>query len=304
MKKNLSLASIFIFWALAVNGQSTSDELERLRQLVNKNEQIAKENERKAILAENRVIALEIENKILERANKTMRYLAVADALAEQSLEMQDKELSALLAVQAHNFSVSNNGYRFNAKIYNALFNALKKNGLYPNDSEVTKSHLRNISDKPIFSAALPNGKFSVVADQNGNLKFVGEQGSIVRVLGGHRAQVDRITFSNSGSLMATSGKDNSIRIWNLGNINQRPMVITETDPISKLTFSPDDNQIMYMLGTQKATFSQLPLDMKLMATQLCNVLTRNLTVAEWSTFVSDDLTYEQTCTKNPPNNK
>jgi WD40 repeat protein len=144
-------------------------------------------------------------------------------------------------------------------------------------------------------------------------LKFtLTETGKTLRVLTGHSAQVNQIKFSHSGHLIATSGKDNTIRIWNLNQINQRPIVITESAEIERITFAPDDSQVMYALTTFRGNDAKvenfdmkiLPLNMRIMAQQLCEVLQRNLTKDEWEFYVGTDLDYESTCKAFPPNNK
>jgi WD40 repeat protein len=165
------------------------------------------------------------------------------------------------------------------------LFNSLKKYNLFSKNLKEYSQAIDSLiisTKSPIFSAVFPNGHYSVVAEQSGNLKFVTEDGTTVRILSEHRAQVDQIKFSHSGQLMATSGRDNAIRIWNLSQINQRPLVISHNDAIVKLEFSPDDEQIMYMLAKSDVVRMQ-PLDMKIMASELCKVLTRNLTKDEWA---------------------
>lgn len=290
MKKALLLTGIFISSVFVACGQSQQDEILRLQKLVNEKEQLAAQNAASARKAEAEL--------------RVARYYAIASELAEQSIEVQDKEIAALMAVQAYNFNMQYDAGSFKNKIYHALFEALKRYELFPKNvrTEAEDKYLLTNS-KPILSAMLPDSSHTVVADQNGNLKFV-KQGITVRTLSGHRAQVDQIQFSHSGKFMATSGKDNTIRIWSLSHLNIRPLVITETDQITKLMFSRDDAYIFYARGVKKANINQWPLDVKLMAADLCSVLTRNFTKEEWTTYVANDLPYESTCAKHPSNNK
>lgn len=280
-----SFAFVFIIiCGTAVYGQSSQDEIHRLQQNAIANEKLAREAEIRAVMA--------------EKQEKRMRYLLAANEIADRSIEIREKELASLLAVQAHNFNVNNGGYIYSSKIYDALLNALKKNDFVQNNSEEAKSLLKNSAiNKPIFSVLLPNSKRSVVAEQNGNLKFVNEDGITLSILSGHRAQVNQIKFSHSGMLIATSGLDNSIRIWNLRQLNERPIVITEMNTISNLNFSNDDTQLMYLLGGAEVKTQSL--DMNVMAAELCKILKRNLTKEEWSWHVGDDLAYESTCSKS-----
>jgi WD40 repeat protein len=284
MKRTFALACIFIFWISAVSGQSNSEEIQRLQMQLKQNEEMAIRAEARAQAAEERV--------------RWMRCIAQAAELAEISYEIPDKELSALLTVQAYNLYEQNMGYAFNNKIYHALLNALKKHDLL---TQHVKGKLPAQSSTPnntTVSAVMPDGQHVVTADQNGNLKFVANNGTIVRILSGHTAQVDQIKFSKSGQFMITAGKDNTVRIWSLNQLNLRPIVISESASISNLTFSTDDSQIMYTLLTTrgKPTDKAIPINMENMVAELCKVLTRNLTKEEWSVYVGNDLPYEQTC--------
>jgi hypothetical protein len=61
-----------------------------------------------------------------------------------------------------------------------------------------------------------------------------------------------------------------------------------------------NDTYIFYGLGLKKVTKTFRPLDLKLMAADLCNAVTRSFTTEEWKTFVSTDLPYEKTCPISP----
>ena len=113
MKNSLALVYILVSMMPAVYAQTNSDEIQRLQKL-------AKENEDRAIRAETAA-------KYAEADAKNKRYLAASLEMADRSIEIRDSELSALLAVQACSFNTQYGGYSFNSKIYNALFNSLRK---------------------------------------------------------------------------------------------------------------------------------------------------------------------------------
>src|SRR5688572_21367913 len=152
MKKALPLLFMIIFSAAAVCGQSTENEIQRLQE-------IAKANEQEAIKNAARARKAEIELRV-------MRYLAIANELAEQSIEIQEKEIAALMAVQAYNFNVQYNGSSFSNKIYKALLEAQKRYDLPPKDlrTDAEEKYLL-ANSKPIFSAMLPDSSSSVVAE-------------------------------------------------------------------------------------------------------------------------------------------
>lgn len=279
MRKSFVFICLLVCWVFYGYGQSTSEEIQRLQKLV-------KENEERAIIAEARA-------KVAEEQSRRMRYLAIANELADRSNEIRDPELSGLLVLVAYNFNTQYGGYSFNSRIYNAMFNYLKK---YEHLPQNLKGYLPT-KNSTTFSSVLPNSSKRIVAEQNGDLRIVTENGATIRILSGHTEQVNQIAFSHSG-LMATSGADSTIRVWNLSMINQRPIIIVENSVISDLTFSQDDSQLFYALTTSSGnpTIKMQPLDVKNIAAELCKVLKRNLTVEEWNVYVGSDLPYEQVC--------
>lgn len=284
---------IFVLFSISAYSQSTSDTELKLQAAIKEADRqraIAKANEDRAIKAE---YAL----KHAEAHARNLRYMAIANEIAERSVEIQDKELSAMLAILSLKFNTQHGGTAFNNKVYTALSSALNK---YDQPSS-NKAGLTPGDDTKNTSAVMPDGRYRVEAEQNGNIRFVSEGGVVVTTLAGHRAQVNQIRFNHGGGLMITAGNDNTIRIWNLKMLNMRPLVITENAAIGNLTVSTDDKQIMYVVaGSPKAIKAQW-LDTNEMAAQLCKLLTRNLTKEEWATYVAADLEYENVCANYPP---
>lgn len=282
MKNNIVFSYLLISTALTTFGQTNADEIQKWQTL-------AKENEARAVRAEKAL-------KYAEADVKRMRYLAVAYEIAERSVEVADRELSALLAVLSHNFN-NRYGNTFNSKTYAALSEAIKRYEHFYNNRELTTKSLG--ADTKSTSATMPNSQTTVEAEQNGNLRLLSE-GITKMTLSGHREQVDQIRFNQAGTLMITAGKDNTIRIWNIRQLNLRPLVITESFTIGNLTVSPDDKQIIYTISTEPKTTKVQYLDSEVMAAELCKYITRNLTLDQWQIYVASDLEYESVC-KQPP---
>lgn len=207
--------------------------------------------------------------------------------------KIQDVELSTLLAVLAYNFNVRSEASSFDRRIFSALVVALAKNNIGVESINVPK--LKNSDVKNGF-VERPNG-VRIEPAENGGL-HVKNNGVLVTTLWGHQAQVNQIAFSNAGDLMATSAKDNTIRIWNVYQINRLPLVITENELISNLTFSDDGCHIFYNVGKIDKTIRSQPLKMNEMAAKLCTVIKRNLTAGEWEFYVAGDLEYDPVCQK------
>src|SRR5258706_1620457 len=103
-------------------GQSKSEQIKQLRKIANENEERARKAEELA----------EKYNRIAQDAQKEaerQHYLALAVSISLKSLEIDDKYLSGLLALQAYNFNTKYQGYAYNKDIYNGLYSALKNFG-------------------------------------------------------------------------------------------------------------------------------------------------------------------------------
>lgn len=281
MKNSIVFSCLLISTALTTFGQTNTAEIQKWQTL-------AKENEARAVAAETAL-------KYAEADVKRKRYIAVALEIAERSVEIGDRELSALLAVLSYNFN-NQYGNTFNNKTYAALSEAIKRYDHIYNKEEMIKSPRADVKST---SAAMPNSLTTVEADENGNLRLVTD-GITKMTLSGHRAQVDQIRFNRAGTLMITAGKDNTIRIWNIQQLNLRPLVIAESVAIENLTVSPDDKQIIYTLAAKPKITKVQYLESERMAAELCKRITGNLTKEQWDIYVGNDLDYEMCC-QYPP---
>jgi WD40 repeat protein len=456
IKRNLVLL-IFVSLTFTLYAQSTSDQIDWKQRAID-NEKMARQAEQMA------VEQMKLRDGVLKTAVRFKLQL-IAKEMLEKSVSVRDKELLALIGLQAYNFNKKNGGYLFDDKIYNGLLSALKKYGRLPkpleghtqpimalsrNDSSVlscgtdgsliqwkkinndwkgvsrlqgqnkvvvncvatsidgkllargvskNEKHyveildLSKVDSKPktiggyespiekiifpsngngfyslsssgqvivysdlktsrqvttsneklvsidvssdgtkiagagisgnlyfwntvdysssvyrIFGkenslvsvAFLPRGDQVVIGDLNGDLQIIDyNNGQTIRTLSGHTSSVHQIKFSHSGKFMATSGKDNTIRVWNLKEPNKLPRLIMENTWLSDITFSPDDTQILSngdWPGNKMFPIKVYPLEMEEMVTTLCSLLTRSFMLTEWEYFVGTDVPYERTC--------
>ena len=147
-----------------------------------------------------------------------------------------------------------------------------------------------------------PDGNQLIIGDANGLLKII-MGGMVVRELAGHTSTIQAIEMNHSGSFMATASRDKTVRLWNLKNLKEQPIVLKDHPTwVWSITFTPDDEQIL--AGTQEQIIRSWPTKVETMSDKLCGKLTRNMTRDEWDIFVSEDLTYELTCENLPANNK
>lgn len=131
-----------------------------------------------------------------------------------------------------------------------------------------------------------------VIGDQKGDIRFMSAGNvHVARKLSGHSAAVTQLTFSPNNRWMATSGKDGTIRLWDLTHLNEYPIVITTT--FDGFLFSPDSNEVITYTGDEINTW---PLNPDQLAAPLCNRLTRrSMDTGEWH-FFAGDLPYEYPC--------
>ena len=116
--KTLFLAVGLFSLSINLDAQTKDDEIQRLKNLLKECEEARLKTEQVAIQARTEA--------------DRRRYWAIALELGSKSKEVTDKELSALLALQAYQFNIKCNGYPFDSKIYDALFSALNKNKQLP----------------------------------------------------------------------------------------------------------------------------------------------------------------------------
>ncbi|MFM8913273.1 MAG: WD40 repeat domain-containing protein, partial [Flammeovirgaceae bacterium] len=166
-----------------------------------------------------------------------------------------------------------------------------------------------------------PAGNEVVVGDQNGIVRIINlSLGSARRVLTGHTSMIEQIKFSHSGDFMATASKDNTVRLWNMKTLREQPQVLSNSDWVWSMAFSPDDDQLLAGIHSIKESIARnakgenrptkdhairaYPTKLTTMASLLCGYSKRNMTKDEWDLFVADDLDREKTCSDYPLENK
>ncbi len=104
-------------------------------------------------------------------------YLTLAASISLKSLEIDDKYLSGLLALQAYNFNTRYQGNAFNKDIYNGLYSALKGFG-YANTNLTGHNNpvqaLITKSETPIIMSLSSDGAVIGWANENNEWKGKG----------------------------------------------------------------------------------------------------------------------------------
>lgn len=245
--------------------QSDAEEIKRLKTIVKECEENVRRAERNASFA--------------QYESDRRRYLSLASELAIKSNEVQGKELAALLALQAFNFNSKFNGYKYDSKVHHALVTSLMSYNRLPKKLEDTdQSLLKNDDDdSEIKRRAL--SRISVFS------KF----------------RITKSKLSQSGKLLAALYSDAVIRVWNLEQINEWPLIFSAIGNVDHFVFSFDDSQLIIIekIGKDRKIINHSwPLNLSQLASDLCGFVTRNLSAEEWDIFVAQDLPRETTCLK------
>jgi len=110
----------------------------------------------------------------------------------------------------------------------------------------------------------------------------------------GHMSAVRGIAFDGADGQMLTADEAGEVRLWTMANLEQPPVVFTDGgQEVLRLAFS--DGGESFLAATQTDVIRR-PAHIRLMTDGLCDKVTRNLTMQEWSAYVGRDIEYETTC--------
>lgn len=156
-----------------------------------------------------------------------------------------------------------------------------------------------------------PTSRIIVTGDNRGVVKLYDNlAGMVVRVLSGHTSGIEQIRYNHAGTFMATASKDKTVRLWNIPNLKEQPIVLSDhKDWVWSATFSPDDEQLLASVHSSTETIKGIehtirawPTRIETMSNILCGFVSRNISGDEWDIFAGNDLPYERTCADYPAN--
>jgi hypothetical protein len=153
-------------------------------------------------------------------------------------------------------------------------------------------------SDKnTIYGIAISsNGNRIAFGDKNGSLRILDTRSNtVVRTIIAHSVRIMDVKFSPDNRQIATSSLDKTVKIWDAGNLANRPVIINKhTTWVLSVAFSPDGKYLVS--ADEDGNIFYWPTHAASMADQMCSLVTRNMTQREWETFVSYDINYQKTC--------
>ena len=137
-----------------------------------------------------------------------------------------------------------------------------------------------------------------MAGDDKGTLKLWNIENAnfqLIANLTGHRARTNDVKFSNRSDAIASANFDGTVRIWNLENLDDPPIVLRDHNSwVWSIAFSADDTHLV--AGCVDNLIRIYPTDMADMAKKICTKLKRNMTPDEWNQFVARDILYRETC--------
>ncbi len=117
----------------------------------------------------------------------------------------------------------------------------------------------------------------------------------------GHRAGVYDVEFSPDGKLLASAGSDKRLQMWFLEKPDDLPIVMDNNNGfIWDIAFTKGSDYLI--AACHESEIRIWPTDAKILASQICPQLTRNMTQDEWAKYVGNnyevevETDYETTC--------
>ncbi len=134
------------------------------------------------------------------------------------------------------------------------------------------------------------------IGDRNGKVLIIGTNGKLLKEFSAHSSRVLALVFSPDNRMLATSGMDGIIRVWNSTDWNDLPVEIRDQEFWAQsLAFTPDSRQLL-SASTNSNTIYRWPLKTQNLADEICSFINRQLTDQEWRIYIGDDVEYKEVC--------
>ena len=141
-----------------------------------------------------------------------------------------------------------------------------------------------------------PDGKYLAIGDEQGAIKIWDlNSGKVDREFTGQKGRISDLEYSPDGQLLASASLDKTIYMWVTKQMDELPIKMTDNDAyVWDIAFSPDSNYII--AACADGDIRMWPTQPEIMAKQMCEELSRNMTSDEWKTYVGNDIDFQSTC--------
>ncbi len=152
------------------------------------------------------------------------------------------------------------------------------------------------------------NKFYTITYNHNGNLLAMGnskgtiiqysiKEEKVIKELNAHNARINDLAFSKDDKLLASASFDGTIRVYDTNDLEKAPIVIKDYSSwCMTLTFNTN-NKYLYA-GYVDSNIKKWNIASTDMAAQLLPKINRDMTEAEWQTYVGKDIQYIPTTKK------
>jgi len=165
---------------------------------------------------------------------------------------------------------------------------------LWDLSSKEVKTTIREANDKYIHSISYANNLLAA-GDNSGqvNLFYLDNSYNVtnsITLRGSDGEIMTDITFNEAENQIISASTRGTIRIWNLNDPDEFPMIINEPGSWVNAIALLDDSHIF--AGCKDQVFRLYPIKSKLLAETLKQKISRDITQEEWDRYIGDDLDY------------
>lgn len=113
--------------------------------------------------------------------------------------------------------------------------------------------------------------------------------------LTGFEGPVMDLKFSPDDQYLGAASTDKTARIWSMNKIFELPIVLDDhEDWVFTLDFHPSGEYLV--TGSKDKLIRRWPVQPDGMASEICDILTRNMSGTEWTQYVGEDIPRSETC--------
>ena len=117
----------------------------------------------------------------------------------------------------------------------------------------------------------------------------------ITPTLTGFEGPVMDLKFSPDDKYLGAASTDKTARVWSMDKIFELPIVLDDhNDWVFTLDFHPSGDYLV--TGSKDKLIRRWPVQPDGMASEICDLLTRNMSGTEWTQYVGDDIPRKETC--------
>ncbi|WNB18837.1 nSTAND1 domain-containing NTPase [Marivirga arenosa] len=178
---------------------------------------------------------------------------------------------------------------------YLATGNTDGKIELWDLNSKESKTVIRDSNNRYIHSLSIGNNILAA-GDNSGqvNLFYLNDQYDVtnsITLRGSDGEIMTDITFNEKENQIIAASTKGTIRIWNLNDPDEFPMIINEPGSWVNAIALMDESHIF--AGCKDQVFRLYPIKSQLLAETLKEKMSRDITPEEWDRYIGDDLEYD-----------